>query len=693
MLSFSKGSALYDRSLASLEGQEAEIASWHPMLSEKELPGEALGNLLYYVHCCDALLWALLEMLEGTTPAPPLTSLAAYASAGYGVPAVPGISGTGRDLVDAMRTWLRDTDARALPKDPLQELYCDLLPGSLRRQLGEFPTPPALAAELVREAARELSPAPKVIVDPSCGTGVFLATAMEYFPEATVVGCDVNPIALLASYATYVLTCVRLGRRPPRGHSPIFMADVLTDSPARLAEALAQAVGAPDECQGADLVVGNPPWINRTALSPAYRQRVDREFLHYGLLPGGKRVGSVKADVASLFASRTADLLVRGGGMAALLLPQSLFKSEAAARFRLLQLPCGTRLRPVVLHDLHALQLFEGATNRTAFCLLRKGEPPVYPVRNITWKREQGHLRTGVGAVAPIDGTPGGPWATVGRNGPTLRQGTHTLRLGVNTGGGTGVLWVDILSANLAGQVLIRNRGDAGRIKMPQLPPVLVERDYLFPLVRARNISPWKISYQHYILMAHTRDSGIEPVAEADLTAECPLTRAYLEKARPALEARRAVRFRWGGTLKQGWYRLFEVGTYTFKPVKVMIKAQVATTLVAAVAEPVDDPYLGNTIVIPDQTVSFIGCRSREEAYFYCGLLNSAPLRAMYQSLGYKHMTKRVFQSLPLPLYNPADPLHTALAAAAVRRAEAGAGLEAEGDRAVDSAAEAVIWK
>src|SRR5215470_15750493 len=59
-------------------------------------------------------------------------------------------------------------------------------------ELGDFQTPPGLAAEVCR-VLRARGLAPRAIVEPTCGTGSLLFAALAAFPGASyALGADIN---------------------------------------------------------------------------------------------------------------------------------------------------------------------------------------------------------------------------------------------------------------------------------------------------------------------------------------------------------------------------------------------------------------------------------------------------------------------------------------------------------------------
>ena len=65
------------------------------------------------------------------------------------------------------------------PSDIAATLYQTVIPASERRQLGEYYTPRWLAKAIVKEIVTD--PVNQRVLDPSCGSGTFIAECVEHF--------------------------------------------------------------------------------------------------------------------------------------------------------------------------------------------------------------------------------------------------------------------------------------------------------------------------------------------------------------------------------------------------------------------------------------------------------------------------------------------------------------------------------
>ena len=128
-------------------------------------------------------------------------------------------------------------------KDLFKRLYQNLVPRDIRHKLGEYFTPDWLAELVLDEVGYDGNP-DKRILDPACGSGTFLVLVIkrikEYAEEhfidkrtlitkivKNVQGIDLNPLAVLAAKANYLIALADLLRYRPREgiEIPIYLAD------------------------------------------------------------------------------------------------------------------------------------------------------------------------------------------------------------------------------------------------------------------------------------------------------------------------------------------------------------------------------------------------------------------------------------------------------------------------------------
>lgn len=128
-----------------------------------------------------------------------------------------------------------------------------LAPARRKREFGDYQTPPALADNCCR-ILRDLGLRPASLLEPTCGVGHFLESALRHFPDALQVrGVEINE-----DYARAAMD---------RTGVPIEVANIFTLDWRSLMARL------PDPL----LIVGNPPWVTNASLSTIGSENVPRK--------------------------------------------------------------------------------------------------------------------------------------------------------------------------------------------------------------------------------------------------------------------------------------------------------------------------------------------------------------------------------------------------------------------------------
>lgn len=92
-----------------------------------------------------------------------------------------------------------------------------------------------------------------------------------------------------------------------------------------------------------------------------------------------------------LFVYASADYYLEDGAKLGFLITQEVFKSKGAGEgFRRFQLGDKKYLKVLKAHDLVSIQPFEGAANKTAAIILKKGEKTEYPLPYFVWVKKKG---------------------------------------------------------------------------------------------------------------------------------------------------------------------------------------------------------------------------------------------------------------------------------------------------------------
>jgi hypothetical protein len=244
--------ALWQEAQSDLTAQ-TKMAEWQNLLSL--VYGSPVGDeALFLRHTYLALFARVLAFIVLTQKAPAATDLPALLS-GEAFQQI-GLDNFGqtdffiwmpaehpdlRDFLQALALRLVTTyDLSTISEDLLKGLYQELVDTQTRHDLGEFYTPDWLAEKTLQEAGFLEAESPSLL-DPACGSGTFLFTAIRLQREklqgpalvewATthLAGLEVHPLAVLIAQTNFLLAL-----RPhhkdygERLHIPIYMADALS---------------------------------------------------------------------------------------------------------------------------------------------------------------------------------------------------------------------------------------------------------------------------------------------------------------------------------------------------------------------------------------------------------------------------------------------------------------------------------
>ncbi len=219
----------------------------------------------------------------------------------------------------------------------------------------------------------------------------------------------------------------------------------------------------------------------------------------------------------------------------------------------------------------------------------------------------------------------------------------------------------------------------------------------LYPLVKGagdfepcylRLSAPQRTELDLFAFLPNTGISGADyTAAEAAMNSPgLQKTKAWFGRYQALLNARSTYRRQMKGA---PCYAVYNVGTYTFQPWKV-IWPEMSGSFYAAVAGSAVVPLAGTRPYIPDHKIYFAGFDDKMPAHFLCGLLNTPTVREWVESHNVSIQVGDVFKHMQLPEYSPANARHNALAVLveqahaehdATRRAVLVRQIEAAGER------------
>ena len=582
---------------------------------------------------------------------------AAFASAGLaGFPGATPFDGLA--LAEApLALVLEELISRLAQAPPEPGLYQRLVPPSLRHALGEVYTPPRLAAHALDRIAWQPE---HELLDPTCGSGVFLVEALRrrlaagVAPERLLTGLyglDINPLAVLTAKAALalVLAPVLIPSRPLA--PPVWQGSVFDHS-------------LPVTIRRVGWIVGNPPWLKGSRLPPEQALALKPLCRSLGLTGDDRYVGGIEIDVAAVVTYAAMARWLKPGGRLAFYLTASLLSSAAGQGFRRLTLPEPLgQCQVLAVEDFKDQDCFDNVSVHPVLLMLAAaGEPTRWPVPYRVHERGGG-VREWL--AAPMPGAADGPWLKGdGAQHALWRQlfdasapAAYRARKGVTTDR-NGIYFVTVLNAG-GGSIRIRNEPDLGRSSDLPRVEAEIEDTHLFPLLRGRGLRAFHIGPDPALrVILPQRAMHGDPA----LPQTCPRTFSYFQGFEP--ELRRRASFR-RYQARQPYWSVWSTGPYSFAPWKVLWR-EISSRFAAAYLGPVVDPVLGPKVAIPDHKLYFVPVLTEEEAAYLTGLLNAGVVvEAVTSYAAALGLGASVVETLRIPRFDAAAPRHRELSALA----------------------------
>lgn len=148
--------------------------------------------------------------------------------------------------------------------DPLGDAYTSIFSPAERRPLGQTYTSESIVKSMISWAGDQGSPAR--VVDPGAGSGRYLLAAARAFPDAVVIGSDVDPVATLMLRANIAVTGLD-------DRTQVILGDY-------------RSLDLP-KITGSTLFIGNPPYVRHHQIEPIWKQWLLRTAASRGLKASG----------------------------------------------------------------------------------------------------------------------------------------------------------------------------------------------------------------------------------------------------------------------------------------------------------------------------------------------------------------------------------------------------------------------
>lgn len=448
-----------------------------------------------------------------------------------------------------------------------------------------------------------------------------------------------------------------------------------------------------------DFVVGNPPWIAWKSMSKVYREGTLGVWKSYGIFEKNaydKKTTHDDFGMAVTYVSL--DQYLKEDGEMYFLLPWTFLKSTKGGEgFRKLSITRNNQQIPVkitLVDDYNEIKIFKPRhTVRTIGVLFKKGEEMQYPMTSwyewsyrekksfeahYSWNQVNEYIENRKLSAKPIDESDiQSSWLTLEYDEMEIvnrvlfngEPSAYRGRKGIEPAGAKGVYVLKRPRRNPDGTFAIVNDMSRQRrkdIKSKGEQSGDIESTFIYPMLGGRNIQRWKVVSHEFMLVPHKYDTpyGLDEVI---LSREAPKTYKWLEFYKEGLLASRIQNGKFYNPETQPWYRLDNVGSYTFSDYKVIWKEQASSFAAVAIGPystlPESDLELFNGLdkpVVVDSKVLMLATESIDEAYYISAILNSQSIRDIIDAYAVNlNRGIDILKNIRIPEYDIDEPLHT----------------------------------
>ncbi|MDK2840388.1 MAG: hypothetical protein PWQ83_1980 [Thermosipho sp. (in: thermotogales)] len=441
-----------------------------------------------------------------------------------------------------------------------------------------------------------------------------------------------------------------------------------------------------------DIVVGNPPWISWKSMSDTYRKSTLDIWLSYGIFEKNAYDKiTTHDDFAMAVTYVSIDHYVKDNGYVVFILPQTFLKSakggEGFRKFRITRDKLDIPFAVKEVYDMVDIKPFkEYASNRAALIVFQKDMEMKYPMHNyfVCLRRKDSSIEYTDSlfqalnkmnivrhSARPINSNPRSPWLTgeeanLNKKEKYLGTSSYEGRKGIEPCGAKGIYLLNI-KEEIGKDVKIVNLIERSRLKKAKeygVRPGIIEKTFIYPMIGGRNIDKWGINSYLYMLVPHynTGDGIYRGVPESDMKIQYPKTYSWLYQFKDLLLETRIRNAKFFNANVFPFYRLDNVGSYTFMPYKVVWREQ-HKKMTACVIGSVNDPFLGQKIIITDSKVLYCSLDNEDESHYLCAIINSPTIAQIIE--GYTIDTQRgidILKNIRIPKYDPEKTIHKKIA-------------------------------
>lgn len=442
-----------------------------------------------------------------------------------------------------------------------------------------------------------------------------------------------------------------------------------------------------------DFVVGNPPWIAWKSMSKSYREGTLAIWQSYGIFEKNAYDKKTTHDDFGMAVTYVSiDQYLKENGTMVFLLPASFLKAtkggEGFRKFEIIRNNQNIPFCVDCVHDFSEVSLFTIPTVAIKFCKSIKMEYPMnnYCTFHQIGKRSKIDSHTDWRTVSklleykrliaqPVDKNDiQSAWLTLDDmtfannvldiSKPRIYRG----RKGIEPAGAKGVYILKKPLKVRDGYLQIENditRQRRQDIKDKGINIGIVEETYIFPMLGGRNIQKWKVKSNEFMIVPHSSVYKYG-IPENILANTAPDTFMWLNFYHDELLETRIQNGKFFNPETQPFYRLDNVGRYTYSPYKVLWKEQtgsMSAVVVSSYYNSIPNPdyniFTEDKIIVVDSKVLMLDLQKEMEAYYVCGIINAPNITKVVD--GYAISTNRgvdVLKYIAIPKYDKDNVVH-----------------------------------
>lgn len=335
----------------------------------------------------------------------------------------------------------------------------------------------------------------------------------------------------------------------------------------------------------ADLLIGNPPWVNFSDLEETYKEKTKRLYIHYGLVKNQKDLllGNARTDIATLVIAKVIHSNLNENGKAIFFLPLSIFQNDGANQeFRNYNIR-GVDFAVENISDFNGEKIFEDILGRYGVAYFQRDKKQKFPIKyHILTKRgwKTHKARPLFNLTDPLTVFHSAESESRLDNFQKISLPKYCQpRQGINTCGANDIFFFGSYEILDDKKVRLKNKlGD----------DIVVSKEYVFPLTVSTTLTSAHPKPEKVILVPHF-DNG-KPIDLETLKKNEQLFN-YLSKYQSVLQNRKGILINtW---IDKGfWWALMGVGEYSFASYKIMWKAFGESIFTPKVLAP--DDYFGS---------------------------------------------------------------------------------------------------